>query len=101
VLGIERDFDYLSKGRQSADGWLLSLQTAIINALGAEVWAAISTSLVIHNTKTVAVVYCPARIVETWHSEEDGECFYIRTSNATHELTGSGLIRYIREHWPA
>jgi hypothetical protein len=79
---------------------MLSLQIVIINALGPEVWSAIHASLVPHRQKTVAVVHCPSRITETWHSEEDGERFYIRTSNATHELHSSSLVRYIREHWP-
>jgi hypothetical protein len=34
-------------------------------------------------------------------AHRDGERFYIRASNATRELNGSSLLRYIREHWPA
>jgi serine/threonine protein kinase len=35
AVGIESDFSYLGKGKQSSDGWLLSLRQVIINALGA------------------------------------------------------------------
>ena len=101
VLGIEPDFEYLKQGKQDADGWLLSLQEVIINALGAEVWNAVRVSLVPHGPQTVAVVSCPPRTTETWHQEDGGERFYIRAANGTRELNGSSLLRYIREHWPA
>jgi len=100
VLGIEPDFGYCQRGKQNADGWLLSLKQVIINALGGEVWSAAQVSLNYHDQKIVAVVHCPARTSETWHNV-DGDRFYIRASNATEELTGPGLVRYIREHWPA
>lgn len=101
VLGIEPDFVYLKKGGQNADGWLLSLQQVIINALGPEVWNAIHASLVRHGQETVAVIHCPHRAGETWHQEDGGERFYMRASNGTRELNGSSLVRYIHEHWPA
>ena len=101
VLGIEPDFEYLKQGKQDTDGWLLSLQQVIINALGAEVWNAVRVSLVPHGPQTVAVVSCPPRTTETWHREDGGERFYIRAANGTRELNGSSLLRYIREHWPA
>ena len=100
VLGIEPDFEYLKQGKQNADGWLLSLQEVIINALGAEVWNAVRVSLVPHGSQTVAVVSCPPRTTETWHREDGGERFYIRAANGTRELNGSSLLSYIREHWP-
>jgi hypothetical protein len=99
VLGIEPDFVYLRKN--NADGWLLSLKDVIGNALGLEVWSAIHVSLVPYGQQTVAVIHCVRRTTETWHREEDGERFYIRTSNASQELRGSSVLRYIRERWPA
>jgi serine/threonine protein kinase len=101
VLGIEPDFAYLGKGKNNADGWLLSLRDVITKALGAEVWSAIHVSLVRHGPATVAVVRCPARTSETWHAEGANERFYMRAANATLQLDGSGLVRYIRERWPA
>lgn len=101
VLGIEPDFQHLKQGKQDADGWLLSLQEVVINALGAEVWNAVHVSLVPHGTQTVAVVSCPPRTTETWHKDDGVERFYIRAANGTRELSGSTLLRYIREHWPA
>lgn len=101
VLGIEPDFAYLRQGKNNADGWLLSLKDAIGNALGPEVWSAINVSLVRHGQQTVAVIRCTRRMTETWHREEGREQFYIRTSNATQELTGSSVLRYIRERWPS
>jgi serine/threonine protein kinase len=101
VLGIEPDFEYFSQGKQTADGWLLSLQEVIINALGAEVWNAVRVSLVPHGSQTVAVVSCPPRTTETWDSGDGGERFFIRAANGTRELSGSSLLKYIREHWPA
>jgi serine/threonine protein kinase len=100
ALGIEPDFEYLTQGKQNADGWLLSLQEAIINALGAEVWNAVRVSLVLHGSQTIAVVSCPPRTIETWHREDGGERFYIRAANGTRELNGPSLLSYIREHWP-
>ena len=100
VLGIEPDFGYLRHGKQHADGWMLSLKDAITNALEPEVWNAIHASLVRHEERTIAVVHCPPRATETWLSEDGAERFYIRASNATAELTGRSLIRYMREHWP-
>jgi serine/threonine protein kinase len=99
VLGIEPDFEHLKPGKQDADGWMLSLQQVIINALGAEVWNAVHISLVLQGARTVAVVQCPARATETWHSEDGSEHFYIRAANGTRELNGSSLLKYIREHW--
>ena len=101
VLGVEPDFEHLQREKQDADGWLLSLQEAIINALGAEVWNAVRVSLVPHGSHTVAVVSCPPRTTETWHREDGGERFYIRAANGTRELNGSSLLSYIREHWPS
>lgn len=99
TLGIEPDFAYFRPEKQNADGWLLSLQQTIINALGPEVWSAVHISLVRHDSLTVAVARCPARATETWHTEDDGEHFYIRAANGTRDLTGSSLLKYIREHW--
>lgn len=101
VLGIEPDFEHLRLGKQDADGWLLSLQEVIINALGAEVWNAVHISLVRHGALTVAVAYCPARATETWDTGDGVERFYIRAANGTRELNGSSLLKYIREHWTA
>jgi predicted HTH transcriptional regulator len=101
VLGIEADFPYLRPGKQDTDGWLLSLKDVIMNALGPEVWNAIHLSLVRHGPATVAVVSRPARVSETWHREASTERYYIRASNATEELNGSSLLRYVRERWPA
>jgi serine/threonine protein kinase len=100
ALGIEPDFEHLKQGKQNADGWQLSLQEVIINALGAEVWNAVRVSLVPHGSQTVAVVSCPPRTTETWHREDGGERFYIRAANGTRELNGPSLLSYIREHWP-
>jgi len=100
ALGIEPDFEHLKQGKQNADGWQLSLQEVIINALGAEVWNAVRVSLVSHGSQTVAVVSCPSRTTETWHREDGGERFYIRAANGTRELNGPSLLSYIREHWP-
>lgn len=100
VLGIEPDFGYLRHDKRNADGWLLSLREAIVNALGREVSGAIHASLVLHEQRTVAVVHCPPRASETWLREDGTERFYIRASNATEELTGRELVRYTREHWP-
>ena len=101
VLGIEPDFEHLRQGKQDADGWMLSLQEVIINALGAEVWNAVHISLVRHGSPTVAVAHCPPRTTETWHTDGGGELFYIRAANGTRELNGSTLLRYTRERWPS
>jgi serine/threonine protein kinase len=101
TLGIEPDFAYCQKEKQDADGWMLSLKTVIINALGADVWSAIRVSLVPHREKMVAVILCPRRASQTWHYEDGGESFCIRTGNATTELKGRRLVGYITEHWPA
>jgi predicted HTH transcriptional regulator len=103
VVGIEHDFkDFKKEKDQNADGWLRSLKEVISNTLGPEVCSAIHVSLVPHAQGTVAVVECPARGSETWHREADGsEGFYVRASNATESLNGSGMVKYIREHWPA
>lgn len=100
VLGIESDFKYLGR-TQTVDRWLLSLRSFITNALEPSVWNSIRASLVPIGPVTVAVVSCAARETETWYREgEEEEHFYIRGSNATQELKGSSVIRYIREHWP-
>jgi hypothetical protein len=101
TLGIGPDFEYCQKEKQDADGWMLSLKTVITNALGADVWSAIRVSLVPHREKMVAVILCPRRASQTWHYEDGGESFYIRTGNATAELKGRRLVGYISEHWPA
>ena len=100
VLGIEPDFEHLRQEKQNADEWMLTLKEAMINALGPEVWSAIHASLVRYEQRTVAVIHCPPRASETWLREDGAERFYIRASNATEELTGRSLIKYIREHWP-
>jgi hypothetical protein len=100
VLVIEPEFEYLKLGKQDADGWLLSLKDVIINALGTEACSTVHASLVPRGQETVAVVTCPPRAGEAWRRGDGSERFYIRTSNATHELHGSSLLRYIRERWP-
>ena len=101
VLGIEPDFDYCQKGKHNPDGWMLSLETVIINALGADVWGAIRVSLLPHQDHMVAVVLCPRRASQTWHLEDGGERFYIRAGNTTENLSGRSLVGYTRERWPA
>jgi predicted HTH transcriptional regulator len=102
VLGIEHDFRYFREERhRNADGWLRSLKEAIAKTLGAEACGAIHVSLLRHEHGTVAVVECPARGSETWHREDGGEVFYVRASNTTEQLSGSSLVRYVRERWPA
>jgi serine/threonine protein kinase len=100
VLGIEADFPHLRQGKQNADGWLLSIREVITNAVGPEAWSAIHVSVVRDAEAMVVVVQCPPRQSETWHHEDRAERFYIRASNATHELSGPSLVRYIRERWP-
>ena len=100
TFGIGPDFEYCQKEKQDADGWMLSLKTVITNALGADVWSAIRVSLVPHGEKMVAVIICPRRASQTWHYEDGGESFCIRTGNATAELKGRRLVGYISEHWP-
>ena len=100
VLGIEPDFEYCQKGKHNPDGWMLSLETVIIYALGADVWGAIRVSLVRHEEHMVAVVVCPRRPSQTWHFEDGSERFYIRGANATEDLSGRSLVGYIRERWP-
>ena len=80
---------------------MLSLETVIINALGADVWSAIRVSLVQHGGHVVAVILCPRRASQTWHFEDGGERFYIRAGNATENLSGRSLVGYTRERWPA
>jgi serine/threonine protein kinase len=101
TLGIEPDFEYLGQGKKDADGWLLSLENTLLNALDPEAGRVIRVSLVRHGQQTVAVVYCRPRTHETWHRGASGESFYVRASNSTRELHGSGIVRYIRERWPA
>lgn len=101
VLGIDSDFPYCKKGKQDADGWLLSLRVVIDNALGADIWNTIRVSLVTCGGKIVAVTRCPARDTQTWHAEDGkSEAFYIRAGNATEKLEGRALLRYVTEHWP-
>jgi serine/threonine protein kinase len=100
VLGIEHDFPYLGK-KPSYDGWMLSLKGLITASFSDDVWAAITVSLVHHGGAAVAVVNCPKRMSETWHCGDGIERFFIRTSNASCEIVGPALSRYIRERWPA
>lgn len=107
VLGIEPDFAHLGN---SADGdaWQLAFKELVIKRLGEAVWSGMRTSLITHGEKTVAIVSCPRRSVETWHhggvvdrfgGVDDDEHFYARIASATHELKGPELVRWIREHW--
>lgn len=98
VLGIEADFHYV--GGESTDAWLLSLQQVIINALNADAFSVVRTSLVQHGDVHVAVVSAPARPTETWHGKPGEEVFYVRAGNGTRQLTGPEMLTYIREHWP-
>ena len=99
VLGVEADFPHLHQDKRHADGWLLSSTEIITNALGPDAASAVHTSLVRHGDVTVAVVHCPARTSVTWHTEDHDERFYFRASNATRELNGSSLVKYIHERW--
>jgi predicted HTH transcriptional regulator len=99
-VGIDDDFAYLKSGRQGADGWLLSLKDMIINALEPEALSAVRVSLVRHEGAMVAVAQCSPCRSETWHSDSKLQRFYVRASNATHELSGPSLTRYARERWP-
>jgi serine/threonine protein kinase len=107
VIGIEADFAHLGK-KQDSDGWLLSLHDLVLQRLDADVWNAMRTSLMKHQDRTVAVITCPRRSIETWHHsgavDKNGavdteEHFYVRAGNATDELKGPELVRWIREHW--
>ena len=81
MIGIQADFPYLPRGKQDADGWLLSLREVVKNALGLEAWDAIDVSLVRQGDALVAVLQCPRRMSETWHHESNAQHFYIRTTS--------------------
>jgi serine/threonine protein kinase len=107
VVGIEADFAHLGKN-QDSDAWLLSLHDLVLQRLGADVWNAMRTSLVTHQDRTVAIITCPRRSIETWHhggvvdsygGVDKEEHFYVRTGNATDEVKGPELVKWIREHW--
>ena len=98
VLGIETDYDYLTMGKD-ADGWLQQFQQLISSTLQAETWNSIRVALVQHRGATVAVVSCPRRDVDTWFGRPGKEVFFIRGPNGTEELTGPGLVKFVREHW--
>jgi predicted HTH transcriptional regulator len=100
TLGIESDFGYFKKEKQNTDGWLLSLRQVVINALDPQVWSDVHISLVTREQGTIAVIRCPRRTSETWH-HVDVDRFYTRSSNATQELIGPALVKYIRKRWPA
>ena len=91
----------MQKGKENADGWLLSLKTIINNALGTEIWSAIRVSLVPYKEKKVAVITCPKRAIPTWLLEDKIDHFWIRAGNAKQELTGRLIVTYTHEHWPA
>jgi len=101
VLGIEADYPHLSRGKQNQDGWQQSLRNIVNNALGEEVWSVIHVSLVPHRGSVVAVLQCPPRSSETWHTEGGNHIFYIRAQSATQSLQGPRLTRYVRERWPS
>lgn len=102
ILGIEADFDYLDRKRkQDADGWLLSFQQLVINALGADSSNVVRVSLVSIGGATVAVVSCPRRSIETWHRKDGKQVFYVRAGNQTVDIEGPELLKYVREHWAA
>ena len=99
VIGIEPDFPHLSRGKENPDGWLLSLRNIVVDALAADVWSLINVSLVRREDHLIAIVQVPQRRVETWLKDKTSEQFYVRAANSTEPLTGSPLIRYIREHF--
>jgi hypothetical protein len=100
VSGIESDYPSLSSRLRSVDGWLLALKDAVQNLLGKDVWGSLRVSLVRRDTRTVAVVTCAPRAVETWFTHGSVEEFYVRTSASTERLSPRKAADYIREHWP-
>lgn len=100
ILGIEPDICYLHK--PDLDGWTLELQRVMNQALGVGVVNDVSITLQTCGDKTVAIVSCQPRGVETWHvgKEKGQEVFYVRAANGTEELMGSQLLQYARERWP-
>lgn len=105
TVGIEPDFKYVHN--LNSDGWLLSLQEVVLHALDPDVWGVVRVSLVRDGDRTVAVISCPPRSVETWHPMKDEkrgttwEAFYIRMAAGSQELQGQALTRYVRERWPS
>jgi serine/threonine protein kinase len=103
VVGIEPDFNAFTRDRRTWDGWVRELRTVIVNALGEEVWAAIRVSRECRDGRTIAVVFCPPRDVETWHTEKGGgnkEEFYVRANNTSQLYSPAAAARYIKGHWP-
>ena len=108
-VGIEED--YPSVQSHNRDGWELWLGNLISISLGKIEAAAVTPRYCELDGKTVAYIKLaraaePVFATPTKAAKPKGATlgenkpFYIRMTNATHQLAGNELLNYTKKHWP-
>lgn len=91
-VGIEHDYAVVHK--QNRDGFELHLTTLLLNSLGKDASAHLTTAFHRFGDRDV----CRVEVGRSHHlvfvQEGKDEVFYLRTGNSTRKLTGSELLRY-------
>ena len=100
VLGIEPDIAELGKDA-TRDKWELRLKNRLKSDVGADALHCVRISYELCNARTVALLTVSPRSKETWVVDGGKEAFFVRLANSSEQLTGSALVSYVREHWPA
>jgi predicted HTH transcriptional regulator len=98
VLGIEPDFETLSR-KKDRDGWWLAFKGAVARYLGDDVAAELDVSLVKVDGKLVAAVSAPQGDTETWLRDGDKQEFYVRNGPSSVALPPADAVTWIRRRF--
>jgi hypothetical protein len=98
IVGMEPDYKFVKHGND--DGFLLWLSDYVKEHMGILLASKIRPTVVSIDGKKVCRVEIPPASEPNFHSEQGTQRFYVRISNATHELSGHDLLKYRSERWP-
>ena len=97
ILGIEKDLQTLHK--QNVDGFQLALTSIVKSHLGIEHVPYIDTEFELVEEKYICAVHIQRSPNPVFLLKNNGNEFWVRMGNSTHQLDVKAATSYIRTHW--
>ncbi len=99
VLGLERDFALVSKGKDDRDGYELHLMQVLVRTLGAAVPAFVTVTFHQLDGHDICQVVVELSDHPVYLTEGQGAALFVRTGNATRSLPVNEAVRYVASRW--
>ncbi len=98
ILGLKRDYQAIKK--KDRDGYELFLTQLISRDIGKEFCIYVNVTFHEIKERDICLVNVEKSPNPVYVKGDRGEKFFVRTGNATQELTTKEAIGYISNHWP-